>query len=367
MILEQYYDKATDNQIEVTKRLIDRLYTGNLLNQDDFLKLLNNINFETSQYLFLKACEIKEKYYQNKVYIRGLIEISNYCRKDCLYCGIRNSNNSVTRYRYTIDEIIEIIDDGYLNGYRTFVLQGGEDSYFNDEILVELISKIKSKYFDIAITLSLGERTYDSYEKLSIAGANRYLLRHETASSKHYELLHPKGLSLENRINCLKNLKSLGYQVGAGFMVDSPYQTNNDLVSDFIFIQQFQPHMIGIGPFVTHKDTPLKEFKSGDINKVIICYALARLVCPMALIPSTTATSSIDKEGRIKALNAGCNVIMINLSKLEKRKNYSLYDNKSYKGDESEEYKQLIKNDIESCNLVMSFEVGHHFQKQGAK
>lgn len=367
MILEQYYEKANDNQQEITKRLIDRLYTGNLLNEDDFLALLNNINFETSKYLFTKAMDLKEKYYQDKVYIRGLIEISNYCIKDCLYCGIRKSNDNVNRYRYTTQEIKDIIKDGYDNGYRTFVMQGGEDSQISDEMLVEIITYAKKKYPDIAITLSLGERSFKSYETLANAGANRYLLRHESASSKHYDKLHPKGLTLENRMNCLKNLKKLQYQVGAGFMVDSPYQTNKDLVQDFLFLQQFQPHMIGIGPYVTHSDTPLKDFESGDVNKVIVCYAIARLVCPMALIPSTTATSSIDKEGRIKALNAGCNVIMINLSPVDKRENYALYENKSYKGDESNEFKDLIKKDIESCNLVMSFEVGHHFQKQGAK
>lgn len=344
--------------------LIDKLNTSNDLSRDEYLFLLENISQTEKEYLFSLARAKRSIYFQNKVYIRGLIEYTNICRQDCFYCGIRKSNENVERYRYSVEEIKEIIDRGYTKGYKTFVLQGGEDLGFSTSELATVLTYVKSTYHDVAVTLSIGERDFSDYEKLKEAGMDRFLLRHETASKELYSKLHPSDMSYDNRFACLNELKRLGVQVGAGFMVNSPGQENKDLVNDLMFIREFSPEMIGIGPFVSHHDTPFKDETSGTSDQTVILHALARLTCPKALIPSTTATSSVDPLGRKKALNAGCNVIMINLSNENKRQNYTLYDNKSYKGDESDEFKAIIKKDIEEVGLVMVNEVGHHPDKE---
>lgn len=359
MVLVNFNNKNAKNVNDMVLSYIDKLDKSEKLSKDDFLMLLDNINYETFPYLQNKAYNKCREVYNDSVFIRGLIEITNYCIQDCYYCGIRKSNEKVVRYRYDKKTILDIIEHAYKNGYRTIVMQGGEDLYYDDNCLIDIVSTIRKLYPSLAITLSLGERTTESYRKLHEAGTNRFLLRHESASDEHYQKLHPDRL-LKTRMRSLYDLKSIGYQTGAGFMVDSPYQGNNDLVNDLLFIQDFQPEMIGIGPYLTHPDTPFNEFANGDINHVLVCYALARLICPKALIPSTTATSSLDSNGRYLALMSGCNVIMINLSPVDKRKNYSLYANKTYAGDESQAYLDLIKKDIEKANLKIDFNIGNY-------
>ena len=363
MILNNYYRKNNNETNQQLKLLIDSLYNNKKLCKEEFLFILNHINEELFSYLQAKACLKRNEIYQDSVFIRGLIEISNYCIQDCYYCGIRLSNKNVERYRYDKETILRIVADAYQKSYKTIVLQGGEDSYYTDEILVSIIKEIKEKYPDLVITLSLGERTLESYQELYDAGASRYLLRHESASERHYQKLHPEKMSLQKRKECLTNLKVIGFQTGAGLMVGSPFQTNEDLVEDLLFLQEFQPEMIGVGPFLKHHETPFKDESNGDLNHVLVIYALARLIVPNALIPSTTATSSLAKDGRLKALKSGCNVIMINLSDFDKRKNYQLYENKVYQGDESDEYRELIRSDINKANLIMDFSQGNYRRK----
>ncbi|MDH6602897.1 biotin synthase [Bacilli bacterium PM5-9] len=360
MILKNYYKKNSDEVNNNLKKLINKLDIGEKLSKSDFLMILDFFNYELLPFLQEKAYLKNKSVYNNSVYIRGLIEISNFCKNDCLYCGIRRSNNKVKRYRYNKEMIVTIVQNAYQKGYRTIVLQGGEDNYYNDETLIDIIKTIKKMYPDLIVTLSLGERDKESYQKLFNAGASRYLLRHESASKDHYQKIHPSNMKLEYRIECLKNLKEIGYQTGAGFMVGSPYQENKDLVEDLMFIQEFQPEMIGIGPFLKHIDTPFKKQENADINHVLTLYALARLIVPNALIPSTTATSSLTPSGRYQALCSGCNVIMINLSSQDNRKDYKLYENKVYQGDESLEYVDLIESDINKAGLRIDFSQGNH-------
>lgn len=360
MIFQNFNQLRSIDVMNSIKHLIDRLYAGEKLNAQEFTFLIKNINVETLPYLRQKAVKKRQEIYQNHVYIRGLIEISNICKQDCLYCGIRKSNENVNRYRYDKDTILKIVDHGYARGYRTFVMQGGEDAYYNDQLLSEIIKSIKEKYSDVAVTLSIGERSKESYQKLYDAGADRFLLRHESATKDHYQKLHPESMLLETRMQALKDLKAIGFQTGAGFMVGSPYQSDENIVNELLFLQEFQPEMVGIGPYLTHHDTPFVNEQNGQIDHVLVIYALARLIVPKGLIPSTTATSSLDPQGRLKALESGCNVIMINLSDTDKRQNYTLYENKTYKGDESDEYLTLIKNDIEKAGMEIDFNVGNH-------
>lgn len=360
MIFANYYNK---NNKATTKQLINyfqALYEGAKLTSADFLFILNNINDELLPELQKLACAKRDEVYGKAVFIRGLIEITNYCQRDCFYCGIRKSNEAVQRYRYDKNKIAAIVARAYRKGYRTIVLQGGEDDYYTPDLLVNIISSLKKKYPEMALTLSLGEKTKATYQALFAAGANRYLLRHESASKRHYGQLHPPTMSYEQRMQCLRDLKAIGYQTGAGLMVGSPYQTNEDLVQDLLFLQEFKPHMIGIGPYLRHYQTPFKNKANGVLEHVLVIYCLARLLVPRALLPSTTATSSLAKDGRLKALRSGCNVIMINLSDEDKRVNYSLYENKTYKGDESVAYLKLIENDIESAALEMDFSIGNY-------
>ncbi|MGG7078104.1 [FeFe] hydrogenase H-cluster radical SAM maturase HydE [Clostridium sardiniense] len=322
--------------------IINKLYKEHNASREELLYLLDNITDEDQEYLIEKANDIRMKNYSNKVYMRGLIEFTNYCKKDCMYCGIRKSNKNADRYRLTFDEIIQCADIGDKLGYKTYVLQGGEDAYFTDERMIEIIKEIKKRHPNNAITLSLGERSYESYKKLYAAGADRYLLRHETASKHLYDKLHP-GASFEERMQCLRNLKEIGYQAGAGFMVGLPGQTNEDLVNDLLFVKEFKPEMCGIGPFIPQKDTPLGEKIGGTLEKTVIMLAIIRLLLPDVLLPASTALGSVDPLGREKGIKAGGNVVMPNLSPTEVRDKYALYDGKICTGDEAAECRMCIE------------------------
>lgn len=287
--------------------------------------------------LYAKADEVRRKHYGTDVYIRGLIEISSYCKNNCLYCGIRRSNSHAQRYRLSQDDILACCEQGYGMGFRTFVLQGGEDAYFTTERVAGIVHSIKEKYPDCAVTLSLGERERADYEVWYRAGADRYLLRHETASKEHYQKLHPSEITYEHRMQCLRDLKQIGYQTGCGFMVGSPFQSTEELIADMRFLQEFQPHMVGIGPFIPHHDTPLREYAQGSLAQTLTMIALTRLFLPETLIPATTALGTIHPEGRELGLKAGANVVMPNLSPPAVRGQYSLYDHKRCTGDEAAE------------------------------
>lgn len=329
------------------KEIIDRISSTHMAEKKDIIAIIENNS--NDEYLFESADNIRKQIYGKDVYIRGLIELSNYCKNNCLYCGIRRDNHKINRYRLTEQDILLCCDTGYELGFRTFVLQSGEDSFFSDSVLCSIISKIKGKYPDCAVTLSLGERTEESYKALFNAGADRYLLRHETATKSHYEKLHPEEMSFDNRIECLKTLKKIGFQTGAGFMVGSPFQTHDNLVEDLLFIKKLEPEMVGIGPFISHNETPFKDFKNGTLRDTLVVVALTRLLLPHALIPSTTALGTINPKGRELGLKAGANVVMPNLSPVKFRKLYSLYDNKICMGDEAAECRKCLERRVESA------------------
>lgn len=337
-------------------RLVEKLYnTGNLT--DSELKTLIESN-DGSECLAEYADKVRRKYYGKKVFLRGLIEISSYCHNDCLYCGIRRSNTNADRYRLSREEILSCCKNGYDLGFRTFVMQGGEDSYFTDDFMCSLISEVKQKYNDCAITLSLGERSYESYRKLKNAGADRYLLRHETASEDLYRKLHPPEMSLAHRKECLFNLRAIGYQVGAGFMVGVPFQTTENIIEDLRFLQELKPHMIGIGPFVPHHDTPFADKKGGTLELTLRLLGILRLMFPKGLLPATTALGTVSPYGRELGLKTGCNVVMPNLSPVNVRKKYDLYDNKICTGEETAECKGYLQKRIESVGYEVSPERG---------
>ena len=319
------------------KQLIDKLEKERHLTKEEYISLIDGRTPELAAYLFEKAQKTRKKFYDNDVYMRGLIEFTSYCKNDCYYCGLRKSNRNAERYRLTKEQIMECCAIGYELGFRTFVLQGGEDPAFRDEVLVDIIQTIKSNYPDCALTLSVGEKSYESYLSYYNAGADRYLLRHETADPVHYSKLHPKELTFENRERCLRDLKKIGFQVGTGFMVGSPYQTTENLAKDLLFIEELSPEMVGIGPFIPHHDTPFAEKKGDNGELTLFLLAIIRLLLPSALIPATTALGTIDSEGREKGILAGANVVMPNLSPLDVRKKYLLYDNKICTGDEAAE------------------------------
>lgn len=333
--------------------LIDKLALEHSLTVDEYKTLIELRTPETSEYLKQKAVEARQNVYGNKIFIRGLIEISNICKNDCYYCGIRKSNGLCDRYRISANEIVECCKEGYDLGFRTFVLQGGEDAHFSDDILCGIIRKIKTECSGCAVTLSLGERSKESYQRLFDAGADRYLLRHETATESHYQKLHPDNLSFANRMKCLQNLKEIGYQVGCGFMVGSPFQTVDDIARDLKFIEVFSPDMCGIGPFIPHKDTPFADYPAGSAE--LTCYLLSviKLIKPNILLPATTALGSINADGRENGIKSGANVIMPNLSPNSVRKKYMLYNNKLSDGDESA---QNLKN-LKQKMLNIGYEI----------
>lgn len=340
------------------QRLIDKLEKNKVLKKDEYVYLLNNFTAEISEYLFEKARDISKRYFDNKIFIRGLIEFTNYCRNDCLYCGIRRSNKNAQRYRLSKQSILDCCKKGYELGFRTFVLQGGEDFKYSSEDMADIISSIRKGFPDCAITLSLGERSLEEYLKFYNSGADRYLLRHETANPVHYEKIHTKNQSLQRRKQCLCNLKQIGYQVGTGFMVGSPYQTNEDLAEDLLFINELKPAMVGIGPFIPHKDTPFKNYPPGTLELTLFLIGILRLMLPNGLIPSTTALGTIDPKGRELGILAGANVVMPNLSPVDVRKKYLLYDNKICTGEEAAECRMCLQNRIKSIGYEIVIDRG---------
>lgn len=314
----------------------------------------------SNEKIFDEARQISNMHFQHTIYMRGLIEFSNYCQNDCYYCGIRKSNQQAMRYRLTQKEILSCCHHGYALGFRTFVLQSGEDPYFSDEKIVAIINEIANQFPDCAITLSIGERSKESYQAFFDAGARRYLLRHETANPYHYQKLHPNTMLLASRKKCLFQLKEIGFQVGAGMMIGSPYQQFENIAEDLLFLKELQPHMVGIGPFIPHKDTPFKNEKQGDLQFVLFIIALVRILLPTALIPATTALGSIHPKGREQGILAGANVVMPNLSPIAVRKKYSLYNNKICTGDEAAECRVCIENRIKKINYCLSTDRGDH-------
>ncbi len=333
--------------------LIEKLENTHSLTLDEYEYLITNKSDEAAEILAEKARAVREKHYGKAVYIRGLIEIGNICKNDCLYCGIRRGNRNCDRYRLTETEILECADEGYNLGFRTFVMQGGEDGSFSDEFMCSVIKKLKAKYPDCAVTLSIGERSRESYEKLFTAGADRFLLRHETADKEHYEKLHPKELSFDNRMECLKNLKEIGFQTGCGFMVGSPFQTNRHIAKDLKFIEEFRPQMCGIGPFIPHKDTPFRDYPAGTAEMTCYLLSIIRLIHPKILLPATTALGTIMNGGREKGILSGANVVMPNLSPVSVRKKYMLYNGKISTGDEAAE----AVNNLAKSMKKIGFEV----------
>ncbi len=342
------------------KELIDKLYKTQGLERSELLLLLNNFNADISEYLFEKARIISKSHFGNSIYTRGLIEFTNFCKNDCYYCGISRSNKNADRYRLNIEEILSCCETGYELGFRTFVLQGGEDGYYSEDKVVEIIKGIKSAYPDCAITLSIGEHSYESYKRFFEAGADRYLLRHETATDEHYNKLHPTELSLADRKQCLYNLKEIGFQVGTGFMVGSPFQTTENIVEDLLFIKDFKPHMIGIGPFIPHKDTRFSNEKQGSLELTLLLIGILRLMNPKALIPATTALGTIDSKGREMGILAGANVVMPNLSPVSVRKKYALYDNKICTGEEAAECRFCLQNRMQKIGYELVVDRGDY-------
>ena len=328
------------------EKLATKLIQTRHLSVDEYKTLLAFRDNAISQRLTKEAVRVRKEHYGTAMYIRGLIEVSNYCKNDCYYCGIRKSNTSCIRYRLSPEEILSCTHEGYALGFRTFVLQGGEDPWFTDERLESLIRAIKHEHPDCAITLSLGERSAESYQRLHDAGADRYLLRHETVCPELYAQLHPERMQLKNRLRCLQDLRTIGYAVGCGFMVGAPYQTARDLAHDLHFIETFKPEMCGIGPFIPHHATPFAQHHAGSVELTCFLLTLIRIIHPRILLPATTALGSLDPRGRNLGVLAGANVVMPNLSPLNVRKNYELYNNKAHTGTEAAEHLTQLDADM---------------------
>lgn len=327
----------------------DRLIRDGRLTKAEYVELLGYVgDAGVEERLQEEAMRLRRKYYGDDVYLRGLIEFTNYCRNNCYYCGIRGENAKVRRYRLTKEEILSCCKEGYALGFRTFVLQGGEDPYYTDERMEEIVRAVKTAYPNCALTLSIGERTYESYRRFRLAGADRYLLRHETANEDHYRRLHPQNMSLAVRKQCLYDLKTLGYQVGAGFMVGSPGQTKETLAEDLEFLRELNPEMVGLGPFIPHHDTIFAGEPAGSVDLTLFLLSVIRILLPKVLLPATTALGTLDAQGREKGLIAGANVVMPNLSPKGKRKQYELYDNKICTGEEAAEGVERLKRRIEA-------------------
>lgn len=318
-------------------QLIDKLEAQTRLERAEWEQLLSTYTAEEREYAAGRARVIAQREFGRRIYFRGIIEFTSICKNDCLYCGLRRSNRNAARYRLDKDDILACCKEGYAAGFRTFVLQGGEDAYFTDERMCGIVSAIRAGYPDCAITLSLGERSRESYRLLLEAGADRYLLRHETATPGHYALLHPAELTLENRMRCLRDLRELGYQTGCGCMVGAPGQTARELAQDMLFMREFEPQMIGIGPFIPHHDTPFADRAPGSVDMTLMLLSLCRIMLPRVLLPATTALGTLDGSGRKQGVLAGANVIMPNLSPVSVRKKYLLYDNKAITGDDAAE------------------------------
>ena len=339
-----------------TYELLDSLECGEPLSKDDWIRLIDGRTPDLAACLFEKAVRIRKKYYGTDIYVRGLIEFTNYCKNDCLYCGIRCSNKNASRYRLTEEEILDCCGRGYALGYRTFVLQGGEDPYFTAERIESLVRQIRRNHPHCAVTLSVGEHDKAVYQRWFEAGAERYLLRHETADQAHYALLHPASMSLVRRMQCLRDLKDIGYKTGCGFMVGSPGQTSGCLAEDMLFLADLKPEMVGIGPFIPHKDTPFCDQSAGTLELTLFMLGLTRLLLPRVLLPATTALGTIHPEGRELGVLAGANVCMPNLSPVSVRKKYTLYDNKLCTGEEAAECSTCLAARMRriGCEVVVS-------------
>lgn len=328
--------------------VIDRIRAEKDISREHMELLLTTQNKEAVDYMHACAREVAKETYGNKIFMRGLIEISSYCKNDCLYCGLRKSNGLATRYRLSEEQILSCCEEGYGLGFRTFVLQGGEDPWYTDERMCHIVMRIRERFADCAITLSLGERGEESYRRLFAAGANRYLLRHETALEAHYEKLHPTEMSWRNRMDCLQTLKEIGFQVGCGFMVGSPYQTLDTLYADLQFIRNLQPAMVGIGPFIPAGGTPFADYPAGSVETTLRLLSIIRLLHPHVLLPATTALGTLHPQGRELGIMSGANVVMPNLSPKEHRKDYSIYDNKLSVGDEAAESRNSADEKVRS-------------------
>ncbi len=344
-----------DNKV---RDLVDTLEQRHSLEIEEYACLISSRDEEAAAYLAQKAVNLRKRVYGNAVYIRGLIEISNICKNNCLYCGIRRGNSACSRYRLTPGQILDCCHQGYRLGFRTFVLQGGEDPFFDDDCLEGIVREMKEAYPDCAVTLSMGERSQESYQRLHQAGADRYLLRHETADAAHYGKLHPAEMSFSHRMQCLQELKEIGYQVGCGFMVGSPFQTADCLALDLKFIEEFNPAMCGIGPFIPHRETPFGKEKAGSLEMTLFLLSLIRLISPGILLPATTALGTIDPKGREKGILAGANVVMPNLSPLGVRAKYELYDNKICTGDEAAECRRCLESRMQSIGYQVVIDRG---------
>lgn len=358
--------------INKAKKIIDKIYKKEKISYKDALTLLSSFEYdndlnkkklgkkekieikELKKYLREKARDKADKVFGKYIFMRGLIEFTNYCKNDCIYCGIRKSNKKVERYRLNKKEILECCKIGYEIGFRTFVLQGGEDNFFNIERMSNIVRAIKKEFPDCALTLSIGEKEEEYYKELKNNGANRFLLRHETADSEHYSKLHPKYMSLENRKECLRFLKNLGFQTGTGMMIGSPFQKLENIAGDLVFMQEIKPEMIGIGPFLPHKDTPFANEKIGELELTLILISVIRLIFPLSLIPATTALGTIKEGGREIGILHGANVVMPNLSPMNVRKKYLLYNNKISTGTESAEGVELLRESINKIGYVLT-------------
>lgn len=342
---------------------VEKFLKDHSLSLEEYRELLGRWQEEdVRQILISEAVKLRKKYYEDKVFTRGLIEFTNYCKNNCYYCGIRKGNHNAQRYRLTKEEILECCKQGYELGFRTFVLQGGEDPYYTDEKMADIIRSIRESYTDCAITLSIGEKSYESYRLFREAGADRYLLRHETANEEHYRKLHPPQMSLANRMKCLYELKELGYQVGAGFMVGSPGQTLDCIARDLVFLQELKPQMVGIGPFIPHHDTEFANEPAGSVDLTLFLLSVIRIMLPKVLLPATTALGTMDPRGREKGLSVGANVVMPNLSPVMNRKKYDLYDNKICTGEEAAECRGCLGRRVESAGYRLVNERGDAIQ-----
>ena len=345
------------------RALIDKLEREGVLSHQEFVALIDGRTPELAQELFARAREIRHRHYGKDVYIRGLIEFTNYCKNNCLYCGIRCGNTNAKRYRLTKEEILDCCREGWALGYRTFVLQGGEDPWYTPDRIEELVRAIKAQHPECAVTLSVGEHPREVYQRWKTAGADRYLLRHETADAAHYASLHPKNLTLHNRMRCLRDLKDIGYQVGCGFMVGSPGQTTDCIAKDLLFLHDLQPQMVGIGPFIPHCDTPLRDAPQGSLELTLFLLGIVRLMLPTVLLPATTALGTIHPEGREQGILAGANVCMPNLSPVAVRKKYTLYNNKISTGEEAAQSRDALAKRIESIGYRVVVSRGDHISK----
>lgn len=344
------------------KAIIDELVTQKDISDEAFLQLLD-VDGKDKEYLFEKAREISQSYFKNKIYVRALIEISNYCKNDCFYCGIRKGNTKLSRYRLNEEDILNCAKQAYELGFSTFVLQGGEDDFY-DSLMCDIITKLRKQYPDCAITLSLGEKDKKTYEAYYHAGANRYLLRHESRCESHYQKLHPKSMRLDHRIQCLHSLKEIGYQTGTGIMVGSPFQTKEDILQDIRFIQQLKPEMIGIGPYLPHTDTPFANYEKGSLDLTLILLSIFRILFPKVLLPATTALATLQENGRELGILAGANVVMPNVSPQPSRKKYSLYDNKVSSDEEAIEGIEKLQVKLKSIGYEISWARGDYRKEE---